>query len=64
MLFFKNTDKDGVITRLDAADNNVSGGEEISTVEYKCMQVALQVFYNGKDPTSLTAKDWGAEHLE
>ncbi len=63
MKYFKNVSANGMLSRLDAAEVNTSNGEEISSVEYKCMRVGMQVFLNGKNPDTLTAKDWGAEEL-
>ena len=59
MKYFKNISDNGLLSRLDAAEVNTSNGEEISSVEYKCMRVGMEVFLNGKDHKTLTKKDWG-----
>lgn len=59
MRYFKLKDENENISRIDAAESNVSGGEEIQRAEHYAMRVAIRVFLNKEDPSALTREDWG-----
>jgi len=57
MRYFKTTDQDGQLTRLDNSAVNVSG-EEITKTEYDMTRIGLKVFINGEDVEKIKTEDW------
>lgn len=57
MRYFKTTDADGQLIRLDNSGVKVSG-EEITKTEYDMTRVAIKVFINEEDAEKIKAEDW------
>ena len=55
--YYKKTDKNGQMTKLDYSP--VAGiGEPISRTEYCMMKIAIKIFLNGEDIEKIKAEDW------
>lgn len=56
MRYFKQFNSSGILSRLDKAESNVSGGTEIHKVEFDCTMIGVQVFVGGADADKLVQK--------
>ena len=56
MRYFKQVDSKGVLSRLDKAESNVSGGTEIHKVEFDMVMLGVQIFVGGANAEKLTQK--------
>ena len=56
MRYFKQFNSSGILSRLDRAESNVSGGTEIHKVEFDMTTVGVQVFVGGANPDKLIQK--------
>ena len=61
MRYFKQFNSSGILSRLDRAESNVSGGIEIHEVEFDMAMIGVQIFVGAANADKLVEKYKG-EH--